>query len=244
MPIILMVEPFFIDAVDDPHQHHDAEIGVVPGIDEQRLERRIRVALRRRQLLDDGFQHALDVDAGLGRDRHGLRGVDADHLLDLLLDPVRIGGGQVDLVEDRDDLVVGVDGLIDVGERLGLDALGGVDHQERALAGGERAGDLVGEVHVAGGVHEVQDIGLAVLGLVFQAHGLRLDGDAALALDIHVVEHLLRHLARGERPRGLDQAVGERRLAVVDMGHDGEVADIVEGACGHNSANIRMVGPQ
>ena len=30
------------DAVDDPHQHHDAEIGVVPGVDEERLERRAR----------------------------------------------------------------------------------------------------------------------------------------------------------------------------------------------------------
>ena len=50
-------------------------------------------------------------------------GVDADHVLDLLLDPLRLGGRQVDLVEDRDDLVVVVDRLVDVGERLRLDAL-------------------------------------------------------------------------------------------------------------------------
>jgi hypothetical protein len=49
---------------------------------------------------------------------------------------------------------------------------------------------------MAGRVHQVQLIGLAVLGLVVEAHGLRLDGDAALLLDIHVVEHLLGHLAR------------------------------------------------
>jgi hypothetical protein len=34
-----------------------------------------------------------------------------------------LGGGQVDLVEDRDDLVVGVDRLVEVGQRLRLDAL-------------------------------------------------------------------------------------------------------------------------
>jgi hypothetical protein len=78
---------------------------------------------------------------------------------------------------------------------------------------------------VAGRVHQVEDVGLAVLGLVFEAHGLRLDGDAALALDIHVVEHLLLHLARGQAAGELDQPVGQRRLAVVDMGDDGEVAD-------------------
>ena len=98
---------------------------------------------------------------------------------------VGLGGGQVDLVEDRDDLVAGVERLIDIGERLRLDALAGVDDQERAFAGGQRARHLIGEVDVAGRVHQVEDVGLAVLGLVFEADGLGLDGDAALALDVH-----------------------------------------------------------
>ncbi len=74
-----------------------------------------------------------------------------------------VGGGQIDLVDDRDDLVVDLHRVIDVGERLRLDALGGIDHQQRALDGGERAVDLVGEVDVAGGVDEVEDVVLAVL---------------------------------------------------------------------------------
>ena len=44
-------------AVDDAHQHDDAEIGVVPAVDQQRLQGRVAVALRRRQPRDDGFQH-------------------------------------------------------------------------------------------------------------------------------------------------------------------------------------------
>jgi hypothetical protein len=76
------------------------------------------------------------------------------------LDAVGLGGGQVDLVEDRDDLVVGVDRLVDVGERLRLDALAGVDHQQRALAGGAASAvDLVGEVDMAGRVDQVEDVG-------------------------------------------------------------------------------------
>jgi hypothetical protein len=50
-------------------------------------------------------------------------GVEADDLLDLLLDALGLGGRQVGLVEDGDDLVVGVDGLVDIGQRLRLDAL-------------------------------------------------------------------------------------------------------------------------
>jgi len=38
---------------------------------------------------------------------------------------------------------------------LRLDALGGVDEQHGALAGGQAAGDLVAEVDVAGGVDQV-----------------------------------------------------------------------------------------
>ena len=67
-------------------------------------------------------------------------GVEADHVLDLLLHALRLGGGQVDLVEDRHDLVVVVDRLVDVGEGLRLDALAGVDHQERAFARREASG--------------------------------------------------------------------------------------------------------
>jgi hypothetical protein len=56
-----------------------------------------------------------------------------------------------------------VDGEVGVGEGLRLDALRGVDDQQRALAGGERARDLVAEVDVAGGVDEVELVGLAVV---------------------------------------------------------------------------------
>ncbi len=49
----------------------------------------------------------------------------------------------------------------------------------------------------------------------------------ALLLEVHGVEELLGHLALGERPRALEQAVGERGLAVVDVGDDREVADVL-----------------
>ena len=75
-------------------------------------------------------------------------------------DPLGVGVGQVDLVDDGDDRQVVLERQVDVGQRLGLDALGGVDDQQRALAGGEAAADLVGEVDVAGGVDQVELVGL------------------------------------------------------------------------------------
>ena len=89
---------------------------------------------------------------------------------------------------------------------------------------------------MAGRVHQVEDIILAVTGLVIQPHGLRLDGDAALFFDVHRIEHLLRHLPRLQPAGGLDQPVGKRRFAMVDMGDDGEIADMGEGE-GHGRAD-------
>ena len=65
---------------------------------------------------------------------------------------------------------------------------------------------------------------LPVVGVVDHAHGLRLDGDAALALDVHRVEHLLHHVALLDRVGELEDAVGQRGLPVVDVRDDREVA--------------------
>ena len=88
--------------------------------------------------------------------RTALARVEADDLLDLLPHPFGVRGGEVDLVDHRDDLMVVLDRLIDVGQRLRFDALRRVDHQQRALAGGEAARHFVGEIDVAGRVHQVE----------------------------------------------------------------------------------------
>src|SRR5439155_24895612 len=84
-----------------------------------------------------------------------------------------------------------------------------------------------------------EDIAFAVPGAVFEAHGLRLDRDAALALEFHIVENLLAHFARFKPAAGLDQPVGERRFAVIDMRNDREIAD--EAQRGHASRKMGWV---
>ena len=114
----------------------------------------------------------------------------------------------------------------------------------------QSSADLVGEVHVARGVHQVQLVDLAVLGLVGQPDGLRLDRDAALALQVHAVEHLVGHLALGQRAGDLDQPVGQGGFPVVDMGYDREIADVVDRGVGHvpvvsgSAVGGRKAGPR
>ena len=157
--------------------------------------------------------------------RIALAGVEADDLLDLPPHLVGLRAGQIDLVDDRNDLEVVLDGEIRVGERLRLDALRRVDEQQRALARRERARDLVREIDVPGRVDQVEDVVLAVLRVVVQPDGVRLDRDAALALEVHAVEDLRFHLARLQRAGDLEKAVRQRRLAVVDVRDDREVTD-------------------
>ena len=59
----------------------------------------------------------------------------------------------------------------------------------------DRKADLVGEVHVARGVDQVELICLAIVCVVGDAHGVGLDGDAAFALDVHGVQELGLHVA-------------------------------------------------
>ena len=131
--------------------------------------------------------------------------------------------GQVELVEAGDDLEVVLEGQVAVGQRLGLDALGGVDEQDHALAGGQGPGHLVAEVDVAGRVDEVDD----VVGVV-EPDRLELDRDAPLTLDVHRVEVLRPHVPRVDGAAQLEEAVGERALPVVDVRHDGQVAEAAE----------------
>ena len=90
-----------------------------------------------------------------------------------------------------------------------------VDHQQAAL-------DLAAEVGMARRVHDVQ-AHVAVHDAGLLGH----DRDAALALEVHGIHDAIRHdLVDAEDPRLAEHRVDERRLAVVDVGDDREVADV------------------
>ena len=224
-----MMSPGLTAAVKDSAEDHGAAEGIVLGVEDERRERLCRVAFRGRDPLDDGFQDLFDSDPLLGGALDVAEGVEPQLGVDLLEDPVDVRRQQVDLVDDGDDRQVVLHGQVQVGDRLGLHSLGGVDEQQHPFAGGQRPGDLVGEIHVARRVDEVEDVILAVLCAVGQGDGLALDRDPPLALDVHVVEDLIPEVARVGDPCVLDQAVGEGRFAVVDVGDDAEVADVFHG---------------
>ena len=176
-----------------------------------RVERRVAVQRRR---VDDRKVELLFARAELVEQLEGL----IDH-------PLGARARPVDLVDDHDRLQALRQRLARDEARLRHRAFDRVDQQQHAVDHRQHALDLAAEVGVAGRVDDV-DVRIAVLDRAVLGD----DGDAALALDVVAVHHPLGDvLMGGERP-GLDQQlVDQRRLAVVDVGDDGDVAELARG---------------
>ncbi len=60
---------------------------------------------------------------------------------------------------------------------------------------------------------------------------MRFDRDAALAFEVHRIEHLRHHFALLKCASSLEQTVRERTLAVIDMGNNREIAYLFGDHC-------------
>src|SRR5206468_5007310 len=80
-----------------------------------------------------------------------------------------------------------------------------------SFTGGQAARDLIGEVHVARRVDEVQEILMPIVGLVPDGDRVGLDGDPPLTLQVHRVQDLL------ARFPGAD---GDRKSTRLNSSHD------------------------
>ena len=145
-------------AVDHPHVGHHTAVDVVDGVEDHRPGGRIGVTGGRRDSAHHLVEQGGHPCTGLAGHPQHVTGFAADDVGDLGGVALRIRGGQIDLVEHRNDRQVAIQGQVEVGQRLRFDALRGVDEQHRAFAGLQRAGHLVGEVDMAGGVDQMQHI--------------------------------------------------------------------------------------
>ncbi len=140
-------------------------------------------------------------------------------------DFVGLGVLAVDLVDDDDGLGAGFEGLAQDETGLGLRAVGGVDDEEDAVDHVHDALDFAAEVGVAGGVHNVDVVFAVFEGGVFGA-----DGDALFAFQVHGVHDALLGgdgLVGAKGARLFEQAIHQRRLAVIDVGDNSDVANMI-----------------
>ena len=216
----------------------------------------------RRRDLDEQIEERPEVLPGLGkRSRRGPGlGVRVDDReLDLVLVGAevheqlvhlvehfgRTGVTAVDLVQGDDDRQPPGHRLLEDVPRLGQRALGGVHEQQHRVDHQERSLDLAAEVGVPGRVDDVEpDAG------VVDGRLLGEDRDPLLALEVARVEHPVdERLVRPEGTGLPEHRVHERGLAVVDVGDDGDVAQVradrggcAGGGVGHGRTDLQVVG--
>ena len=199
---------------------------VVVRVKNHRLKRRLGVARRRRHALDDRDQQFVDSHPGLAAARQHFVRIDPQHRLHFGFDFFRSGMLQVDLVQHRHDRQVVLHRRIGIGHGLGLDPLERIDHQQRPLAASQAARNFVLKVDVPRRVDQVQLVLLALI-FIMHRHGAGFDGDSPLPLQVHVVEHLLAQFSLFDRAGLLQQPIGQRTLAVVDVGDDRKIANVL-----------------
>ena len=131
--------------------------------------------------------------------------------------------GPVDLVDDDDDLVPQLQCLLQHEPCLRHRAFGCVDQQQNAVDHLQDALHLAGKVGVA---RRVDDVDLVIL--VVNRRILGENGDTALALEIAGVHHALHHsLIFTIHAALLQHLVDQRRLAMVNVGNDGDIPNFI-----------------
>ena len=186
-------------------------------------------------LVDD-----LDVAAEVGfgpdgkGDRHDGRAELLAHFID---DTVEIRAGTVHLVDERENRHVVFLGLTPHGFRLGLDAADRAEDGDGAVEHAEGALDLGSEVDVTGSVDEVD----AMLQPEAGGGGGR-NGDAAFLFLDHPVHRssAFMDLAHLVALAGVvEDTLGKRGLAGVDVSHDPDVAG--GGECGLAAGSLVVI---
>ena len=159
-----------------------------------------------------------------------------EQLVDVVEDLGRAGVGAVDLVERDDDGQAAGHRLLEDVAGLRERALGRVDQQQHAVDHEQAALDLAAEVGVAGRVDDVEadavDVDRRLLGE---------DRDALLALEVaRVHDPVDDRLVRAEGAGLAEHRVDEGGLAVVDVGDDRDVAEVVADGGGRVGGTSRV----
>ena len=138
---------------------------------------------------------------------------------------LRVGVVAVDLVDDHDGLGTGLECLAQHEASLGLGTFRRIHDQQHAVDHVHDTLDLAAEVGVSRSIHNVD-----VVVLVLEGGVLGANRDALFLFQVHGIHqalHLGLSLVGAEGSGLLEKAVDERGLAVVDVGDDRDISDVL-----------------
>ena len=226
--------------VANPQEREPADVRARVEIRDQGLQRMLGVVARRRDRVEQRGEQRAEIGCELVRGESGatrarvrvhdreldLRAVRVEieeQLVHLVDDLGRPRVAAIDLVDHEHDGQLPLQRLTQDEPRLRQRPLGRVDEQQHAVHHRQRTLHLAAEVGVARRVDDVDP-------RVAERHRRVLgeDRDALLALEIHRVHHALRDvLVLAERAGLPEHRVDQRRLPVVDVRDDRDVAQVI-----------------
>ena len=216
-------------------------IGVIQVCDEE-LKAIAGEGARRRDVFHDGVEERFHRAADVAEVEFGVAFLGAgvnEREIELLIGGVegneqvenrvqhllRVGVLAVDLIDDDDGFGAGFQGLAEDEACLRLRSVGRVHHEQHAVDHAHGALDFAAEVGVAGGVHDVD-----MIILVLERSVLGADGDALFAFEIHRIHDAFLvgdGLIGAERAGLFEQAIHERRLAMINVRDDRDVPNML-----------------
>ncbi len=79
---------------------------------------------------------------------------------------------------------------------------------------------------MSGGVDQVENVILAMK-FILHLNGMTFNGNAALPLQIHIIQQLCLHITVCYRPRRLQQPVSQRALPMINMRYDAKISNVL-----------------
>ena len=176
-----------------------------------------------------GIRWTIGLENFFDADSHFRAGVDrflsrnGQDFLELLVHRGNVGVRQIDLVDHRNDRESLLVREMHIRDGLRLDALRGIDDEQRPFARRERSRNFISEIDVPRRIEQVKPVFFSRPRGVTHRDRVRLDRDPALALEIHRIEQLILLVALVDRAGAVEQSIRERGLAVIDMRDDAEI---------------------
>ena len=128
-------------------------------------------------------------------------------------------------------------------QRLRLYPLRGVYHQDCAVTCRQTPGYLIIKIYMSRRVNQIENIFFSILRPINDADSLRLNRNAPLPLQLHIIKHLCLHFPAGKQSGHFDNPISQCRFSVIYMCNNTKISDFALFYCCHFSSSFKSCIP-
>ena len=200
---------FFYTAVFHSAKYDNALIRIINGVKNQGFQRCVHISFRSRNLIDDLLQNLVYVQSCFCGNLWCILGFNSDYILNFINNTLRIRTWKIYLIQYRNHIQVMIQCHVYIGKRLRLNSLGSIHNKNGSVTGRKASRNLIVKVYMSGGINQVKNILISILGFVYNTNGLGFNSNSPLSLKFHVIQNLGLHFSFCEKSRHLNNTVSK-----------------------------------